>query len=620
MSDAVTIEKLDVVGRNDAGRETAIVSHVSFAIARGEVLALIGESGSGKSTIALALLGYARPGCRITGGRIVIGGEEILSLPPPARAALRGRRVAYVAQSAAAAFNPAKRLITQVVEGARIHGTLSAEDARARALDLFAALALPDPAHIGERYPHQVSGGQLQRVMLAMALINEPDVIVLDEPTTALDVTTQIDVLTAFRKVVRERRMTALYVSHDLAVVAQVADRIVVLKRGEIQEIKPTQVLLDAPEHAYTRSLLEAADPAARMSISKHAAARDSAPVLSVRGVSAGYGARDRSGNPAAVVLHDIDLDIRAGSAVGVIGESGSGKSTLARVIAGLLPATRGTIALAGRPLAPRGQDRTLDELRDIQIVFQMADTALNPAHTVGRILGRPAALFGGLSGDALRRRVAELLDMVQLPAAFADRHPHELSGGQKQRVNLARALAANPKLILCDEVTSSLDTVVGAAILKLLADLRQRLGLSYLFISHDLSTVRAVCDEVVVLYAGRRVQATPGGAIRATPVHPYVDLLVSSIPELRAGWLDALTSRRPAAGASAENRRVSAPACSFFGRCGVAVPGTCDVRAPPHITLSTGAVIACHLSEDALDAAQRHSHALTPATHRSPS
>jgi peptide/nickel transport system ATP-binding protein len=600
VSAVVTVDNLEVVGRNEA----AIVSGVSFAIAEGEVLALIGESGSGKSTIALALMGYARPGCRIGGGHVSIEGEEILSLPPAGRAGLRGRRVAYVAQSAAAAFNPAKRLLSQVIESAQIHHTMSAADAKARAVSLFASLSLPDPEHIGERFPHQVSGGQLQRLMLAMALINDPAVIILDEPTTALDVTTQIDVMTAFRNVVRERRTTALYVSHDLAVVAQVADRIIVLRRGEIQETGVTATLLAEPRHDYTRSLIEAADPAARMA---PVAARPTAPadrLLRLRGISAGYGALDRSGKPAATVLHDINLEIASGSAVGVIGESGSGKSTLARVIAGLLPAASGTIELDGRRLAPRNQDRTSGDLREIQIVFQMADTALNPAHSVGRILGRPAAHFDGLSGDALATRVRELLDMVQLPATLAERRPHELSGGQKQRVNLARALAANPKLILCDEVTSSLDTVVGAAILKLLADLRRRLGVSYLFISHDLSTVRAVCDEVVVLYAGRRVQTTPREALKSSPIHPYFDLLVASIPELRVGWLDELAARRAAAG-SANPSRPASSGCAFFGRCGLAIANTCDQRPPPEFRLSSGAVIACHRSEQDLLAAQ---------------
>jgi peptide/nickel transport system ATP-binding protein len=607
----VEVKGLTVLGRDDSGRDTRIVDDVSFAIGKGEVLALIGESGSGKSTIALALMGYARPGCRFAGGTVSLAGNRVLSLSVKARARLRGQRVAYVAQSAAAAFNPSKRVLAQIVECARIHGTMSSAQARERAVALFRALALPEPEAIGERFPHQVSGGQLQRLMLAMALINSPDVVILDEPTTALDVTTQIEVLEAFRQVVRERGTTALYVSHDLAVVAQVADRIVVLRRGRVQEMQWTLALLAAPTSPYTQSLLEAADPAARMA--SGGGARDAASaretVLSAKGLTAGYGARGRSDTPAITVLHDIDLDIHTGSAVGVIGESGSGKSTLARVIAGLLPAHRGTLALAGKPLAARAVERTRAELRDIQIVFQMADTALNPAHTTGRILGRPAALFDGLTGSALHQRVAELLDMVQLPARFALRYPHELSGGQKQRVALARALAASPKLILCDEVTSSLDTVVGAAILRLLADLRRRLGLAYLFISHDLSTVRAVCDEVVVLYAGRRVQATPGPAIGAEPVHPYVDLLMSSIPELRVGWLDVLSGRRQSTRQTATTAARS-PAgrlagCSFAARCDLALAGTCDALPPPQHILSSGAIVACHRTESDLRRAQ---------------
>lgn len=605
----VSVAGLTVIGRDDAGREACIAEDITLQIASGEVLALIGESGSGKSTIALALMGYTRPGCRIVSGTISLAGEDILALSAKQRARLRGRRVTYVAQSAAAAFNPSKRVITQIVECARIHRTMSTEDARRRAVELFRALALPEPETIGERFPHQVSGGQLQRLMLAMALINDPAVIILDEPTTALDVTTQIEVLKAFQKVVRERAMTALYVSHDLAVVAQVADRIVVLQRGRMQEMQPTSALLAAPKEAYTQSLLSAADPAARVAIPGRGTerGRTAETVLSLRGVKAGYGPVGRGGMPALTVLHGIDLDIRAGSAVGVIGESGSGKSTLARVIAGLLPAFQGSLALEGLPLSPRIGTRTPAQLRDIQIVFQAADTALNPAHTVGRILGRPVALFSRLAGDTLRRRVDELLDMVQLPGSFAHRYPHELSGGQKQRVNLARALAANPKLILCDEVISSLDTVVGAAILKLLVDLRQRLDLSYLFISHDLSTVRAVCDEVIVLYAGRRVQAMPGSAIRGGPVHPYVDLLVSSIPEMRVGWLDGLTERRHPSRAGGSPVGALAGGCSFTSRCDLALAGTCDVLAPPHYALSTGAIVACHRSEDDLRRLQPH-------------
>jgi peptide/nickel transport system ATP-binding protein len=603
VSYAVEVEGLHVIGRDETGREALIVRDVSFTIAPAEVLALIGESGSGKSTIALALMGYARPGCRITGGRIRIKDREIGGLARRERASLRGRTVAYVAQSAAAAFNPAKRILPQVIEGARIHDAMRTTEATAKAIALFRRLALPEPERIGERYPHQVSGGQLQRVMLAMALMLDPEVVILDEPTTALDVTTQIEVLRAFKAAVRDRRTTALYVSHDLAVVAQMADRIVVLRRGEVQETGATAELLAAPKHAYTRSLLEAVDPAALGGAIGTAAVPAATLLLEVQGISAGYGAVDAAGRPAVPVLDDVSLAIKPGSSVGVIGESGSGKSTLARVIAGLLPPAKGSVALAGKPLAPRVGERTREQLRDIQIVFQMADTALNPTRTVGRILGRPVTLYHGLDGAALERRVAELLDMVQLPAEYARRLPGELSGGQKQRVNLARALAAKPRLVLCDEVTSGLDTVVGAAILKLLAELRRTLALSYLFISHDLSTVQAVCDEIVILYAGQRVEAASQAAIRARPLHPYADLLLSSIPELRPGWLDGLPRRGEGEIASAGSRH--GDGCAFFGRCAVAVSGTCDRQAPPERRLASGALILCHRTEPDLAASQ---------------
>jgi peptide/nickel transport system ATP-binding protein len=591
----VEVHCLNVVARGEDGSLHRIVKDVSFSIARGEVVALIGESGSGKTTIALSLLGYARVGCRISGGQISVGGTEITGLSKAALAGIRGREVAYIAQSAAAAFNPSQTLMTQVVEAARIHGLGAGAEAKARAL--FRALALPDPDNIGARFPHQVSGGQLQRLMAAMALITDPSLVIMDEPTTALDVTTQIEVLRAFKTVVRERQMTALYVSHDLAVVAQIADRIIVLRDGEIREVGATDNLLRAPAHPYTQNLLRAADPGARAQINAKPAAGTA--LLSVNGLIAGYGGTTRSGIPLVPVLHDISLSISAGSALGVIGESGSGKSTLARVIAGLLPAASGTIALDGVALPARAEQRSREQLRRIQIVFQMADTALNPAHSVARILARPLAFYHGLAGGAARARVAALLDMVRLPAAVADRLPSELSGGQKQRVNLARALAAEPSLILCDEVTSALDTVVGAAILELLAELRRELGVAYLFISHDLSTVRAVCDRVMILYAGRQVELGSTAALTQRPMHPYSDLLISSVPELRVGWLDGIPpTPTPVA------KRVQG-GCAFFSRCSLRVEKICDTVPPPARRLSKGAEIQCHRSEAELSFAQ---------------
>jgi peptide/nickel transport system ATP-binding protein len=600
----VDVTELRVVARDQEGRETVIVKGASFSVARGEVVALIGESGSGKTTIALSLMGYARPGCRIAGGSIRIGDTEILSLSPHRLAALRGKRVSYIPQSAAAAFNPAKSIMTQVVEGARIHGLTSRETAEAKAIELFRALALPDPENVGRRYPHQVSGGQLQRLMAAMALITDPDLVILDEPTTALDVTTQIEVLHAFKDVVRERRTTAVYVSHDLAVVAQMADRIVVLRDGEIQEIGATDDLLTAPASDYTRSLIAAAEPTVRRGREATSAGDAAPPLLEARGLVAGYGATV-AGMPRLRVLNDIDFAIRPGATLGVIGESGCGKSTLARVIAGLVPAAAGAILFNGVPLPPAVSGRSREQLRQIQIVFQMADTALNPAQTVAGILKRPLAFYHGLAGEGQRRRVGELLDLVRLPAHLAERYPSELSGGQKQRVNLARALAAEPALILCDEVTSALDTVIGAAILDLMAELRRELGVAYMFISHDLSIVRAICDDVMVLYAGWKVELGSRSAMASRPFHPYSDLLIASVPELRQGWLEEVGKTEIANAAAATAWAADPHACSFFDRCPVRMEGVCDLRPPPARQLSKGAQILCHRTEPELDALQ---------------
>ena len=598
----VEVSGLHVTAQGDGGAPSDIVRDIGFSIERGEVLALIGESGSGKTTIALSLLGYARRGCRIAGGSVRIGGEEVTAMSPLELSQLRGRRVAYVAQSAAAAFNPSLRLMDQVTEGVRMRGLMPRAAAEAKARDIFRALALPDPDRIGARYPHQVSGGQLQRLMAAMALMTDPELVIFDEPTTALDVTTQVEVLRAFREAVRERHTTAVYVSHDLAVVAQIADRIIVLRDGAMRETGPTGQILTAPADSYTKSLLAAAAPRPQQSPQPPQTAE--APLLEVHGLIAGYGRMDRQGRLPTPVLRDISLEIRAGSALGIIGESGSGKSTLARVIAGLLPAAAGTMRLDGVALAPTLEARGLEELRRIQIVFQAADTALNPAHSVERILGRPLAFYHRLSRGEQRRRVRRLLDLVKLPMALLDRLPSELSGGQKQRVNLARALAAEPALILCDEVTSSLDTVVGAAILELLAELRRELGLALMFISHDLATVRAVCDEVMILYAGQMMERGPGSVVMQAPQHPYADLLASSIPELRPGWLDGIDSTRLAEARGEAARPSQSDRCAFVARCPVRA-GSCETEPPPLRRFAKGADVHCHRTEQELLAQQ---------------
>jgi peptide/nickel transport system ATP-binding protein len=594
---------VEVDGLHVVSGDTPIVRDVSFTIARGEVLALIGESGSGKTTIGLALMGYARRGCQIADGRIRVGNIDVRSLSHAKLSDLRGRTVSYVAQSAAASFNPARRIMPQVIEGALIHRLMSRADAKTKARALFADLALPDPDSIGDRFPHQVSGGQLQRLLAAMALITDPDLVILDEPTTALDVTTQIEVLRAFRQVVRERRTTALYVSHDLSVVAQMADRIVVLRDGAVQETAPTQQLLDAPAHPYTRNLLAAVAPVARVAEPQHTPAPP--PLLRISGLVAGYGPTDARGLPEFTVLRDIDVGIESDSVLGVIGESGCGKSTLAQVIAGLIAPARGSIELDGVPLSPLAAQRTREQLRRIQIVFQSADVALNPAHSVEHSLARPLRFYHAMRGEALRRRVVALLDMVHLPTALAGCYPRELSGGQKQRVNLARALAAEPSLILCDEVTSALDSIVGAAILDLLAELRRELGIAYMFISHDLSTVRAICDSVAILYAGQLVETGGRNALRQRPMHPYTDLLIASVPELRTGWLDGISATQLKEAAGGVSWHMAAQPCAFFSRCAHRISGVCDIEAPPLRELAKGARIRCHLGEDELLRAQ---------------
>jgi peptide/nickel transport system ATP-binding protein len=538
MKNLVEIRNLKVEATTDSGRSIDIIKGVDIDIAPGEIVALIGESGSGKTTIALTIMGYARPGCKITGGSVTVAGKDMVALSERQRANVRGLEVSYVPQSAAAAFNPSKRIIEQVIEVTRIHQLMPPAEAREKAVSLFRALSLPDPDEIGSRYPHQVSGGQLQRLAAAMALISDPKLVIFDEPTTALDVTTQIEVLRAFKAVMKKSGIAGVYVSHDLAVVAQIADRIVVLRGGEVQEVAGTNDILADAKHPYTRELLSAFEPKPRAE--SIVAALERKPLLQVDGLIAGYGPVQADGLPLVKAVQEASLSLERGRNLGIIGESGCGKSTLARAIAGILPASAGQLTLDGRKLALAARQRSREQLRELQIVFQHADTSLNPAKSIEEILGRPLKFYHGMKGKARDTRIDQLMDMVRLPKALRSRTPAELSGGQKQRVNFARALAAEPKLIVCDEITSALDTVVAAAVIDLLKEMQRELSLSYIFISHDLSVVEAICDEIVVMYNGRKVEEiTP--AISKVPQHPYSKLLFSSVPKLDPGWLDRL-------------------------------------------------------------------------------
>jgi peptide/nickel transport system ATP-binding protein len=513
-------------------RDITIVHDLSATLEKGKVLGLIGESGAGKSTIGLSSLAYGRGGIELTGGEIYVNGRDILKLSRSELNGFRGHEVCYVSQSAAAGFNPAHRLIDQVIEATLERGLATRAEAEARAKDLFAALSLPDPENIGSRYPHQVSGGQLQRVMTAMALCSKPDLIVFDEPTTALDVTTQIDVLAAIKNAIRVTGVAALYITHDLAVVAQVADEIMVLKGGKVIEHGPTQQIIEAPQEDYTRALVSV------RSIQHEEKTPTEAPILEIKNIVAGY-------SKNIMVLQDVSVEIYAGQTLAIVGESGSGKSTLARVLTGLLSPMSGSITFEGRELTPQQNKRPLADLRDIQMIYQMADTAMNPRQTIGTIIGRPIEFYFGTKGKALKDKVGELLDKIELPREMAKRYPAELSGGQKQRVCIARALAAQPKVIICDEVTSALDPLVADGILKLLLDLQARENVAYFFITHDLATVKAIADSIAVMHLGKLARYGSKTEVLSPPYDDYTDLLLSSVPEMKLGWLENVIKTR---------------------------------------------------------------------------
>ena len=528
------IRGLKIEGKSDE-IWNPIVNGIDLDLKKGEVLGLIGESGAGKSTVGLAAMGFTRDGCRISGGLVEFAGIDLVTASAAVKRGMLGKRIAYVAQSAAASFNPAHRLMDQHTEAPTQHGLQLKADSELDGIELYRRLRLPDPDNIGFRYPHQVSGGQLQRAMTAMAMSCRPGLIIFDEPTTALDVTTQIEVLAAIRDIVEQFDTAAIYITHDLAVVAQMADRIKVLLRGDEVEEADTRNMLTDPKEDYTKSLWAVRS---FQRPSKPAVLKGATPIVSLKNVSAAYG--------KSPVLFDVDFEIHAGRTVAVVGESGSGKSTAARCITGLLPPKQGHIEFNGEALPLDYRKRSKEQLRQAQMIYQMADTALNPRSRIGDIIGRPVQFYSGLTGPAKRKRVEELLVQIEMePSQYIDRLPGELSGGQKQRIGIARALAAEPQFIICDEVTSALDQLVAEGILKLLAQLQDDLGLSYMFITHDLATVRAISDEVVVMKDGRVVEQGPKAEMFRPPHHPYTDLLLSSVPEMDPDWLTNLLKIR---------------------------------------------------------------------------
>ncbi|MBK0001507.1 ABC transporter ATP-binding protein [Erwinia sp. S38] len=513
------VEQLRVTAGN-----AVLVQDISFTLKKGEVLGLIGESGAGKSTIGQAILGHFRFGMKLSGGKIHFAGRELTGLSERQLRGVRGAKIAYVAQSASAAFNPAKKIGEQVIEAAIRHRILNRQQAIVRAIEIFSQLQLPQPQDFFHRYPHQVSGGQLQRAMIAMAICAGPELIIFDEPTTALDVTTQLEVLKAIREVIRLTGVAALYISHDLAVVAQISQRIMVLRHGREVECGNTAGLLASPQEAYTRDLLHShGEP--------HQPRSTTLPLLTAEQISVDYQANR--------VLDDVSLTIGRGRTLALIGESGAGKSTLGRLICGLVAPAHGSVRFNGQLLPAALHQRSRQQLQSVQMIHQHPDTALNPRLTIGVQIARSMVCLTTLTPLQRQARVSELLEKVGLPPQLADRYPHALSGGQKQRVCIARALAVDPALIVCDEPTSALDPLVGREVLALLKSLQEETGVSMLFITHDLHVVQAVADEVMVLRHGKVVRQGRLDQVFTAPLDEYTARLLRAVPEMRVGWLE---------------------------------------------------------------------------------
>ena len=519
---------VNVSYRKPDGRLLPAVIDAGFTLHEGESLGLVGESGSGKSTLARALMGYTRPGGVITSGDIRLDGADIRQMAASQMRLLRGGKVAFVPQNPLSSLTPHLRVGSQVAEAVRIHRGCDARAARAATLELFDATRLPDPASLAERFPHELSGGQRQRVVIAAALAGNPRLMILDEPTTALDKTSETQVLELVKSL-RERFRTALvYVSHDLNVVSEMCDRVLVMLDGAVVEQGPTAQVYRNPRERYTRKLVAAiprVDRPGDASVPKGSGALLSVSKLSFTYPARGWLGRRRS-DPA---VEGLSFEIAPGEALGLVGESGSGKSTAAAIVAGLLAPGDGSIRFDGHPLAGVARERTQEQRRRIQIVFQDPLSSLNPRQRIEAILARPLALFHGLTGAAARARALELFEQLQLDPRLLDYYPRQLSGGQQQRVAIARAFAAKPDLVICDEVTSALDVSVQAQVLSILKDLQRRSNTACLFISHDLGVIRQMASRVVVMRDGRVREAGPTDAVFREPADDYTRMLLAA-------------------------------------------------------------------------------------------
>ncbi|WP_297771922.1 dipeptide ABC transporter ATP-binding protein [uncultured Roseovarius sp.] len=660
------IHKLCVGFRGRSGAMVPVLHEVDLTVCRGESLGIVGESGSGKSTLALAAMGYLKHGLRRLSGEVIYDGADMFARSAQELARIRGGQLGLIPQNSGQSLTPTMRIGAQIKEALRLPCAMPEANHAARALDLLSQVRLPDPPAILRRYPHELSGGQQQRVAIAMALAGEPDALLLDEPTTGLDVTTQAHLLELLRDLAAEHNMAMVYVSHDLGVIARVCDRVQVLYAGETVLTGPTPAVLRRPAHPYARGLLasiprlgdrnlpvalqgrppapggeragcafsercpiatgacHAARPAmiagndAQMTrclypteVHKIDTGASGAPItccsdgspvalrledITIRYDRPGPLARLRGAARPPATVADIDLDLMAGETLGLVGESGSGKSTILKSIAGLLPPASGRIELGcGTALKPNVEHRRPDHRRRVQMIFQNPDDSLNPRQTVGDILTQPLRLYFGLKDRALTERITGLLDTVRLGPHYIDRRPGQLSGGEKQRVAVARAFAAEPEIVLCDEITSALDVSVQAAVLELLNDLKAQHGTAFVFVSHDLTVVRALSDRVAVLYQGRLCEVGPAASVYGAPSHPYTEVLLGAVLEPDPDHAPRLLAQDIA--------EMSPPAlgCPFQRRCPVKCGTICETDAPPWQEAGDGHRIRCHIPLDTL-------------------